>query len=103
MIPKQQQVNSDDINTVSDITESLFPTGRTLSTSKGPLIVELNENPADNGDTLYVAQGSALSELMLSLEITPSFSSDTVGRRLLIEEINDSVSSNTGLLVHSSS
>ena len=104
LIPKQQQVNSDDINTVSDITESLFSTSRTPSTvaSKAPLIVELNENP-DNGDTLDVAQGSALSELMLPLEITPSFSSNTVGRRPLIEEIDDSVSSNTGLLEHSSS
>ena len=105
LIPKQQQVNSDDINTVSDITESLFSTGRTPSTvaSKAPLIVDLNENPADDGDTLDAAQGSALSELMLPLEITPSFSSNTAGRRPLIEEIDDSVSSNTSLLAHSSS
>ena len=31
LIPKQQLVNNDDINTVSDITESLFSTGRTPS------------------------------------------------------------------------
>ena len=67
--------------------------------SKAPLIVDLN----DNGDTLDVARGSALSELMLPLEITPSFSSNIVGRRPLIEEIDDSVSSNTSLLAHSSS
>ena len=105
LIPKQQQVNSDDINTVSDITESLFSTGRTPSTvaSKAPLIVDLNENPADDGDTLDAAQGSTLSELMIPLEITPSFSSNAAGRRPLIEEIDDSISSNTGLLVHSSS
>ena len=105
MIPKQQQVNSDDINTVNDITESLFSIGRTPSTvvSKAPLIVDLNENPADDGDTLDVTQGSALSELMLPLEITPSFSSNTIGRRPLIEKIDDSITSNTSLLAHSSS
>ena len=40
---------------------------------------------------------------MLPLEITLSFSSNVAGRRPLIEEIDNSVSSNTGLLVHSSS
>ena len=45
LIPKQQ-VNSKDITTTSDITESLFSTGKTHSTvaSKAPLIVDLNEN-----------------------------------------------------------
>ena len=53
LIPKQQQVNSEDINTSSDITESLFSTSKTPSTvaSNAPLIVDLNENP-DNGDTV---------------------------------------------------
>ena len=90
LIPKQQQVNSE------DITESLFSTGKTPSTvaSKAPLIVDLNENP-DNGDTVDVTKGNALAELMLPLEITPSSSSNVAGRRPLIEEIDNSVSSNT--------
>ena len=104
VIPKQQQVNSEDINTSSDITESLFSTSKTPSTvaSKAPLIVDLNDNP-DNGDTVDVTKGNALAELMLPLEITPSSSSNEVGRRPLIEEIDDSVSSNTSLLMQSSS
>lgn len=95
LIPKQQQPNSDDIDTGSDITESLFSAGKTSSTvpSKAPLIVDLDEH-LDN-----MAQGSTLSELMLPLEITPSSSSSTAGRRQLIEEIDDTVSSNhTSLL-----
>ena len=104
LILKQQQVNREGINTSSDITESLFSTGKTPSTvaSNAPLIVDLNENP-DNGDTVDVTKGNALAELMLPLEITPSSSSSLVGRRPLIEEIDDSVSSNTSLLTHSSS
>ena len=92
LIPKQQQqLQSDDIDTNSDITASLFSAGTTSTTvaSKAPLIVDLNENT----DTPDFAQGSnSLSELMLPLEITPSSSNKTVGRRPLIEEIDDSVS-----------
>ena len=92
LIPKQQQqLQSDDIDTNSDITASLFSTGTTSTTvaSKAPLIVDLNEN----ADTPDFAQGSnSLSELMLPLEITPPSSNKTVGRRPLIEEIDDSVS-----------
>ena len=45
LIPMQQQFNSEDINTSSDTTESLFSTSKTPSTvaSKAPLIVDLNE------------------------------------------------------------
>ena len=70
LIPKQQQVNSEDITTSSDITESLFYTGKTSSTvaSNAPLIADLNENP-DNGDTVDVTKGNALAELRLPLEI----------------------------------
>ena len=92
LIPKQQQqLQSDDIDTNSDITASLFSAGTTSTTvaSKAPLIVDLNENT----DTPDFAQGSnSLSELMLPLQITPSSSNKTVDRRLLIEEIDDSVS-----------
>ena len=88
LIPKQQQqLQSDDVDTNSDITTSLFSAGTTSTTvaSKAPLIVDLNEN----ADTPDFAQGSnSLSELMLPLEITPSSSNKTVGRRPLIEEIN---------------
>ena len=83
-------------------TESLFSTGPSTVASNAPLIVDLNENP-DNGDTVDVTKGNALAELMLPLEIAPSSSSNVVGRRPLIEEIDDSVSSNTSLLTHSSS
>ena len=89
LIPKQQQqLQSDDIDTNSDITASLFSAGTTSTTvaSKAPLIVDLNENT----DTPDFAQGSnSLSEVMLPLEITPSSSNKTVGRRPLIEEIDD--------------
>ena len=88
LIPKQQQqLQSDDIDTNSDITASLFSAGTTSTTvaSKAPLIVDLIENT--NTDTPDFAQGNnnSLSELMLPLEITPSFSNKTVGRRPLIE------------------
>ena len=104
LIPKQQQqLQSDDIDTNSDITASLFSAGKTSTTvaSKAPLIVDLNEN-LDTGDTSDFAQSNSLSELMLLLEITPSSLNNTVGRRPLIEEIDDSVSdSRTNLLVDS--
>ena len=101
LIPKQQ-VNSDDINTGSDITESLFSAGKTSSSvaSKAPLIVDVNENP-DDGDPLDMAQSSILSDLIIPLGITPSSSNSTVSRRPLIEEIDDSVPDN--LLMNSSS
>ena len=61
----------------------------------------MNEN-LDTGDTSDFAQSNSLSELMLLLEITPSSLNNTVGRRPLIEEIDDSVSdSRTNLLVDS--
>ena len=104
LIPKQQQqLQSDDIDTNSDITASLFSAGKTSTTvaSKAPLIVDLNEN-SNTGDTPDFAQSNSLSELMLPLEITPSSSNKIVGRRPLIEEIDDSVSDDhTNLLVDS--
>ena len=102
LIPKQQQLQSDDIDTNSDIT-SLFSAGKTSTTvaSKAPLIVDLNEN-SNTGDTPDFAQSNSLSELMLPLEITPSSTNKTLGRRPLIEEIDDSVSDDfTNLLVDS--
>ena len=102
LIPKQQQqLHSDeistnnDISTNDDITESLFSAGKKSNTvtSKAPLIVDLTD-ALDSGDTSGMAQGSTLSELILPLEITPSSSSKTVGRRPLIEEIDDDVSDN---------
>ena len=83
-------------------TESLFFTGPSTVASNAPLIVDLNENP-DNGDTVDVTKGNALAELMLPLEITPSSSSNMVGRKPLTEEIDDSVSSHPSLLIHISS
>ena len=47
LIPKQQQqLQSNDIDTNSDITASIFSAGTTSTTvaSKAPLIVDLNEN-----------------------------------------------------------
>lgn len=107
LIPKhqqQQELQGDDVSTDNDIAESLFSTGKTsnTTTSKAPLIVSVTENPNtfDSGDTLDVAQGNTLSELMLPLQITPSSSN----RRPLIEEIDDSVSDNrANMLVDSSS
>ena len=101
LIPKQQ-VNSDDINTGSDITESLFSAGKTSSSmaNKAPLIVDVNENP-DDGDPLDMAQSSTLSDLIIPLA---SSSNSTVSRRPLIEEIDDSVPDNhTNVLMNSSS
>ena len=83
-------------------TESLFSTGPSTVACNAPLIVDLNENP-DNGDTVDVTKGNAQAELMLPLEITPSFSSNTVSRKPLMEEIDDSVSSNPSLLMYSTS
>ena len=98
MIPKQ----SDDTDT-NDVTASLFYADKTSSTvtSKAPLIIDLNENPATI-DTRDIDQENSLSELMLPLEITRSSSNNTVGTRPLIEEIDDSVSdSHTKILADS--
>ena len=103
LIPKQQMQSNDDIDTNSGITTSLFSTGKTSTTvaSKAPLIVDLNEN-LNTGNAPDFAQGKSLSELMLPLEITPSSSNKTVGRRPLIEEIDDTTSDDyTDLLVDS--
>ena len=80
LIPKQQRLQSDDIDTNSDITASLFSAGKTSTTvaSKAPLIVDLNEN-LNTADTPDFAQSNSLSELMLPLEITLSSSNKTVG------------------------
>lgn len=108
LIPKQQQqqLQTDSIGTNSDITKSLFSSGKPsrVATSKAPLIVDMNENPGTVGttDTADMTQSSTLSELILPLEITSSSSSKTISRPL-IEEIDDSVSdSHTDLLVKSS-
>lgn len=104
MIPKQQLQN-DDINTNSDITESLFSAGKPSNTvtSKVPLIVGLDENP-DTGDTLdFTAQGNTLSDLILPLEITPSSSNKVGINRPLIEVIDDPIAGNdTNILADSS-
>jgi len=105
LIPKQQQPQSDDINTNNNVTESLFSTGKTSNTvtvtSKAPLIVNLNDNSYAVGtdDTTDITQHSTLSELMLPLEITPS-SNEAVGRRPLIEEIDDFLPDNYETNIH---
>ena len=67
LIPKQQQqLQSDNINTNSDIIASLFSAGKTstIVASKAPLIVDLNKN-SNTGDTPDFAKSNSLSELML--------------------------------------
>ena len=95
LIPKQQMQSNDDIDTSSNITASLFSTSKISTTiyiaSKAPLIVDLNEN-SDTGNAPDFTQGNSLSEFILPLEITPSSSNKTVGRRPLIEEIDDTAS-----------
>ena len=91
------------ILTLTVISLQVFFASKTSTTvaSKAPLIVDLNEN-SNTGDIPDFVQSNSLSELMLPLEITPSSSNQTVGRRPLIEEIDDSVSDNhTNLLVDS--
>jgi len=91
LIPKQQQPQSNDINTNNYVAKNLFSNGKTSNTvtSKAPLIVNLNDNPYAFGtdDTTDITQ-QALLELILPLEITPS-SNEAIGRKPLIEEIDD--------------
>jgi len=70
-------------------------------TSKAPLIVNMNDNPYAVGtdDTTDITQCSTLSELMLPLEINPS-SNEAVGRKPLIEEIDDFLPDNYETNIH---